>query len=135
MLLYPYINIHICLIIDLAKLIIFKLIAYYFVGPKYGNGQIIYCKLIHTFQQDSGGRNYLNWVCPKCNHKYWNNHYIIIFFLHSNVIFNFYSFTPSHLFCLWSAIGYWTDEKETYLEGKSYINPIYDIFSWDMFIL
>lgn len=62
----PYINIYIYQIINLSKLIIFKLIAFHFVDPNYGDGQIIYCKFIHTFQQDSGDRNYLNWLCPKC---------------------------------------------------------------------
>lgn len=40
MLPYPYINIYIYQIIDLPELIIFKLIAFHFVDPKYGNGQI-----------------------------------------------------------------------------------------------
>lgn len=51
---------HICLITDLPKLIIFILIAFYFVEPKYVKGQIIYRQLIYTLQQESRGRNYLN---------------------------------------------------------------------------
>ena len=54
MLLYPYVHIYICLIIDLAKFITFKSIAFYIVSPGYDDGQIIYSKLMHTFQQDSG---------------------------------------------------------------------------------
>lgn len=60
MLLYPYVNIYIWLIIDLAKFIQFKLIAFYIVNPGYDNSQIIYSKLIHTFQPDSGAE--ITWI-------------------------------------------------------------------------